>query len=115
MTDRGTYIKYQDSQGGNAPLKVLVEGNNLLKIMAFAMKPTAGEVWFNGRQEVPLSSRVRSRVTLLTQKPYLLKRSVFDNIVYGLKIRKDRENIEGRIKETLKSVGLSYGGFAHRQ
>lgn len=30
MTDRGTYIKYQDSQGGNAPLKILVEGDKIL-------------------------------------------------------------------------------------
>ncbi|MCP4723031.1 MAG: tungsten ABC transporter substrate-binding protein [Desulfobacteraceae bacterium] len=30
MTDRGTYIKYQDVQGGNAPLKVLVEGDSIL-------------------------------------------------------------------------------------
>ncbi len=30
MTDRGTYIKYQDSQGGNALLKVLVEGDKIL-------------------------------------------------------------------------------------
>jgi len=30
MTDRGTYIKYQDSKGGNAPLKVLVEGDKIL-------------------------------------------------------------------------------------
>jgi len=30
MTDRGTYIKYQDIQGGNAPLKVLVEGDSIL-------------------------------------------------------------------------------------
>lgn len=30
MTDRGTYIKYQDQQGGNAPLKVLVEGDDIL-------------------------------------------------------------------------------------
>ena len=30
MTDRGTYIKYQDQQGGKAPLKVLVEGDNVL-------------------------------------------------------------------------------------
>ena len=30
MTDRGTYIKYQDGQGGNAPLKVLVEGDGIL-------------------------------------------------------------------------------------
>ena len=30
MTDRGTYIKYQDQQGGHAPLKVLVEGDAVL-------------------------------------------------------------------------------------
>jgi tungstate transport system ATP-binding protein len=89
--------------------------STLLKIMAFALKPSAGEVWFNGRQELPLSPRVRSRVTLLTQKPYLLKRSVFDNIAYGLKIRKDRVNLENRIEAALESVGLSYDGFAHRQ
>lgn len=89
--------------------------STLLKIMAFALKPTTGEVWFNGRQEFPLSPRVRSRVTLLTQKPYLLKRSVFDNIAYGLKIRRDKDDLDNRIKEALKSVGLSYNEFAHRQ
>ncbi|MDD9303559.1 MAG: substrate-binding domain-containing protein [Desulfobacter sp.] len=30
MTDRGTYIKYQDQQGGKAPLTILVEGDNIL-------------------------------------------------------------------------------------
>lgn len=30
MTDRGTYIKYADTQGGNPPLKVLVEGDTVL-------------------------------------------------------------------------------------
>ena len=30
MTDRGTYIKYQSQQGGNAPLKILVEGDDIL-------------------------------------------------------------------------------------
>jgi len=89
--------------------------STLLKIMAFAMKPSAGEVWFNGQQEFVMSPRVRSRVTLLTQKPYLLKRSVFENIAYGLKIRKDMNNLENRIKDALESVGLSYTGFAQRQ
>lgn len=31
MTDRGTYIKYEDTQGGNPPLKILVEGDTVLK------------------------------------------------------------------------------------
>ncbi|MBC8439210.1 MAG: substrate-binding domain-containing protein [Deltaproteobacteria bacterium] len=30
MTDRGTYIKYQSYKGGNAPLKILVEGDSIL-------------------------------------------------------------------------------------
>ena len=31
MTDRGTYIKYEDTQKGNPTLKILVEGDDLLK------------------------------------------------------------------------------------
>jgi len=31
LTDRGTYIKYEDTQKGNPPLKILVEGDDLLK------------------------------------------------------------------------------------
>ncbi len=30
MTDRGTYIKYNAQNSGNAPLKILVEGDNIL-------------------------------------------------------------------------------------
>ena len=89
--------------------------STLLKVMAFALKPSVGEVIFNGRKEFVLSPRVRSRVTLLTQKPYLLKRSVFENVAYGLKIRKDLGNLKNRIEEALENVGLDYGEFAHRQ
>jgi tungstate transport system substrate-binding protein len=30
MTDRGTFIKYQSQKGGNAPLKIMVEGDSIL-------------------------------------------------------------------------------------
>lgn len=30
MTDRGTYIKYESNKGGDAPLKILVEGDEVL-------------------------------------------------------------------------------------
>ncbi|MEH0019815.1 MAG: ABC transporter ATP-binding protein [Desulfobacter sp.] len=86
----------------------------LLKLLAFAMKPTQGEIRFNGRAEVPLSPRVRSRVTLLTQKPYLLKRSVFDNVAYGLHIRKDTNGLEQRVARALDSVGLDFSQFHQR-
>jgi tungstate transport system substrate-binding protein len=41
MTDRGTYIKYSDTKGGNPPLKVLVEGDKVLfnQYSALAVNP----------------------------------------------------------------------------
>ena len=73
--------------------------STLLKLLAFAQKPTRGEIFYNGQISLPFSPTVRSKVTLLTQKPYLLKRTIFENIVYGLKIRKDTKNLEARVKE----------------
>ena len=31
LTDRGTYIKYEDNHGGNPPLKIVVEGDSVLR------------------------------------------------------------------------------------
>jgi tungstate transport system substrate-binding protein len=41
MTDRGTYIKYADTKGGNPPLVVLVEGDKVLfnQYSALAVNP----------------------------------------------------------------------------
>ena len=89
--------------------------STLLKLLAFAEKPTRGRIFYKGRKEVPFSSSIRSKVTLLTQKPYLLKRTVFENIAYGLKIRKDKRNIEDRVKIALLNVGLDYQTFASRK
>ena len=88
--------------------------STLLKLLAFAMKPSRGTIAFKGRTARPFDKAVRSRVTLLTQKPYLLKRSVFDNLAYGLKIRKDRRDIHRRMRESLDRVGLDYDAFVHR-
>ncbi len=41
LTDRGTYIKYEDNMGGNPPLKILVEGDAALmnQYSALAVNP----------------------------------------------------------------------------
>ena len=88
--------------------------STLLKLLAFAMAPTRGEIRFNNRVEKPMSPNVRSRVTLLTQKPYLLKRSVFDNVVYGLKVRKDTRDLDRRAAAALAEVGLDFREFKDR-
>ncbi|MCK4767697.1 MAG: ATP-binding cassette domain-containing protein, partial [Desulfobacula sp.] len=89
--------------------------STLLKLLAFARKPTRGHIFYKGRLELPFSPTVRSKVTLLTQKPYLLKRTIFENIAYGLKIRKDKKHLEERVKKVLSTVGLDYQKFAHRK
>jgi tungstate transport system ATP-binding protein len=88
--------------------------STLLKLLAFARKPTRGEIFYKGNLELPFSSSIRSKITLLTQKPYLLKRTVFENIVYGLKIRKDKNHLEDRVRSALLNVGLDYQEFATR-
>ncbi|MDA3917958.1 MAG: ATP-binding cassette domain-containing protein [Deltaproteobacteria bacterium] len=89
--------------------------STLLKLLAFAQKPTQGQILYKGRKEYPFSSGIRSKITLLTQKPYLLKRTIFENIAYGLKIRKDTDNLEKRVKEALLNVGLDYEKFENRK
>jgi tungstate transport system ATP-binding protein len=87
--------------------------STLLRILAFLEDPLRGKVIFQSR---PCSSRdqgIRRKVTLLTQEPYLLKRSVHANVAYGLKARGERKTAE-RVAEALRLVSLSPAGFGKR-
>jgi len=88
--------------------------STLLKVLGFVEKCTAGQVLFRGEPAEPFDRRVRFRVSLLTQDPYLLKRSVFDNIAYGLKIRRQENNLHTAVFSALELVGLD-SSFARRQ
>lgn len=88
--------------------------STLLKLLGFLDQPTYGTILFKGKQVAPYSEAVRFRITLLPQEPYLMHRSVFDNVVYGLKIRKDTKNWRKRVAESLNQVGLEPDRFASR-
>jgi tungstate transport system ATP-binding protein len=88
--------------------------STLLKILGFVEKCTAGQVLFQGEPAEPFNRRVRSRVSLLTQEPYLLKRSVFDNVAYGLQIRRKKTDLRSSVFDALELVGL-HESFARRQ
>lgn len=89
--------------------------STLLKIMAFILRPTQGRIFFDGVPAVPFDESVRFQVTLLTQDPYLMKRTVFKNIAYGLKVRGDRGNWGHSVHEALTMVGLDTDVFTRRQ
>jgi len=86
----------------------------ILKILAFIENPTSGEVQFQGETVTPKNTeKVRMRSTLVFQKTTLFNTSVYNNIAYGLKIRKIPKNArDEEIKRVLKLVKLE--GFGKR-
>jgi tungstate transport system ATP-binding protein len=89
--------------------------STLLKLMAFIQRPTEGRITFDGKPAAPFDETVRFQVTLLTQEPYLMKRSVSKNIAYGLKVRRDSKNLHASVGDALAMVGLDADLFAERQ
>ncbi len=88
--------------------------STLLKLLGFIDNPLQGAVLFKGKPAEPFSDAVRFHVTLLTQEPYLMKRSVFQNISYGLRLRGNTGDCGEQVCEALSWVGLPED-FSRRQ
>lgn len=87
--------------------------STLLRIMAMLESPVRGGIFFAGKPAHPNDLTSRRQVTLLSQSPYLLKRSVLGNVSYGLKIRGTAGKKE-KAKAALTMVGLDPQEFAGR-
>ena len=87
--------------------------STLLRILALLESPVRGRVFFAGRPANPNDLQSRRQVTLLSQSPYLLKRSVLGNVSYGLKIRGITGKKE-KARAALSMVGLDPQEFAGR-
>lgn len=88
--------------------------STLLRILAFIDAPTSGIVRFMGAPTATRPGAVHRQVTLLVQEPYLLKRTVFANIAFGLKLREEKD-IAAKVHDALLEVGLNPETFAKRQ
>lgn len=93
----------------------------LLRILAFLDVPASGRLFFDGREMHPgpgngagEMTAARRRATLLLQEPYLLRRSVFENVAYGLKARGKRKGLAEAVNAALDAVGLPPASFASR-
>jgi molybdopterin-binding protein len=86
----------------------------ILKILAFIENPTEGEMTFQGEKvNFKNTEKVRLQSTLVFQKTTMFGTSVYNNIAYGLKLRKmPKEKIEREVKKALKLVKLE--GFEKR-
>ncbi len=90
----------------------------LLKILAFLEKPDSGEIYFNN---VPCSGKTDGAgkgkgIIFQLQDPYLLKRSVFENVAYGLKRKSaGKADIKKGVDDALELVGLDPSRFRSRR
>jgi tungstate transport system ATP-binding protein len=89
--------------------------STLLKLLSFIEAPTYGAILFRGQKAEAFSREVRFKVALLPQEPYLMHRSVFENVAYGLKIQKKTRRLASRVEQALSQVGLESADFARRK
>ena len=86
----------------------------LLKILAFIEKPSKGDICFYGRKATDKNmTQMRMESTMVFQKTILFNTTVYNNVAYGLKIRKMPKNkIDEEVDKALKLVKLE--GFEKR-
>jgi tungstate transport system ATP-binding protein len=113
--------------------------STLLRILAFIEEPQEGTLYYRGVRVGPggqpetgfgsapvgtapagaasdsLSRDLRRETAVLLQNPYLLKKSVFENVVYGLRVRKETAGLLPRAEEALSLVGLDPARYPRRR
>jgi len=85
----------------------------LLRTIAGLDKDYLGHVLYNGKK---YGESLIQNITYISQKPYMLKRTVFENVAYPLRVRKlDKNNkgtinnsIENKVMQILKMVGIEH-------
>ncbi len=84
--------------------------STLMKLLAFLEKPQQGKIQFHSENITTVSTfELRKQVVLVAQKPYLLRGTVLDNIMLGLKFRSLPIAIaQEKAQKALSQVDISY-------
>lgn len=78
--------------------------STLIKIIAGLIEASSGTISYDGNR---LNTAIQQNMTLVFQKPYLLRTSVFNNIAYPLILRKVKKgDIDRRVSEVMKSLDI---------
>ncbi len=88
--------------------------STLLRLLGLIEKPVEGQIFFKGRAVEPFAPEARFQISLLSQEPYLMKRSVLKNVAFGLKIRGDSAGLQQQVNDALSLVGFCGDGFVQR-
>ena len=74
--------------------------STLLRLLAFLERPVSGELRYAG------AGTGRREATLLLQDPYLLRMSVFSNVVLGLRLRHDAASLKLAYEQCMCAAGF---------
>ena len=89
--------------------------STLLRLLNFLEQPSHGYIEFHGvrfETDTDMPLELRRQVTTVFQRPMLLDRSVWDNVVYGLRLRANRDSMSDA-QSVLERVGLE--DLAHQR
>jgi len=87
--------------------------STLLRLIAGFETPTSGNIYFEGKDLVNVEPYERTVNTVFQKYALFPHLNVFDNIAFGLKIKKmDKDQIEKKVKRVLELVNLK--GFEDR-
>ncbi|OGT27653.1 MAG: hypothetical protein A2Z17_01750 [Gammaproteobacteria bacterium RBG_16_66_13] len=80
--------------------------STLLRLLHLLETPTSGTLEFEGRSVVhPAELAIRRQITMVFQRPLLLRGSVLDNVSYGANLRRHRD--PGKARRLLDCLGLA--------
>ncbi|MHA1238914.1 MAG: ABC transporter ATP-binding protein [Candidatus Odinarchaeia archaeon] len=84
----------------------------LLRLINMLDRPTSGKIFFKDTDLTTLTGKMevefRRKMSLVFQKPVLFNTTVFNNVAYGLILRKVKwETVKEKVRDVLKLVGLS--------
>jgi tungstate transport system ATP-binding protein len=107
--------------------------STLLRLLGFIEEPQEGSLYYRGlrvgqggrTEQGPeraadtaagaTSPDPRRETAVLLQNPYLLKKSVFENVVYGIRVRGETVGLLARAEDTLRLVGLDPARYLRRR
>jgi tungstate transport system ATP-binding protein len=82
----------------------------LMRLVGLLEKPTSGYIYFDGykvNNSEKARLEIRRRMAMVSQKPAVFSASVFENVAYGLKVRKEKAaNLRHKVMNALETVGL---------
>ncbi len=85
--------------------------STLLRLIGLLERPTSGRIIIGGADpwQTGRVLHCRRKMAAVFQEPLLFSGSVFDNVAYGLKLRRlGKAEIARRVKRALETVGISH-------